>query len=376
MSDKVLCVDDDTNLLASLRRSLRGRFDLTCAASGQEALDEIQRTGPFAVILADMRMPQMDGVSLLKKVQQRTPDTVRMMLTGNADVETAMEAVNHGHIFRFMAKPCAKEDLITALESGIRQYQLVTAEKQLLDGTLKGSLGVTVDILSMVNPAAFGRTRRILRYVRHIVAAFGLPEPWKYEVAAMLCQLGCVALAPELLNKAYAGGELSSEEQSQYASHPELGGQLVSRIPRLETVAEMIARQDQPCRQTDGDPAEQDEARLGGRVLQVALAFDRLLMRGLSPAQASHSLQNQPDEYDPALAEALASYDMPSESSPVRALRIDQLRTGLVLDEDVRATNGRLLATTGQEVTEAMIEHLRRWNQGVGVAEPLRVVVN
>lgn len=129
MTEKILFVDDETNILQAIQRQLRKRFDLATAEGGDEALRILKEQGPFAVIISDMRMPNMNGVELLALVKELHPDTVRLMLTGNADQETAMEAVNSGQIFRFLTKPCPPATLITALALALSQYRLITAER-------------------------------------------------------------------------------------------------------------------------------------------------------------------------------------------------------------------------------------------------------
>ena len=135
MSDKILFVDDEENILQSIKRELRKRFEVFTACGGTEALDVLRKDGPFAVIVSDMRMPVMDGIQLLTTVKDIYPETVRLMLTGNADQETAIEAVNKGAIFRFLNKPCPTPTLAMALALAVRQYRLITAEKELLNKT-------------------------------------------------------------------------------------------------------------------------------------------------------------------------------------------------------------------------------------------------
>lgn len=88
----------------------------------------------FDVVMSDMTMPEMTGVELLALAELNSPDTVRIMLTGNRDQKTARDAVNLGHVFRFLSKSCQPEEMIFALEAGIRQHQLLTAERELLEG--------------------------------------------------------------------------------------------------------------------------------------------------------------------------------------------------------------------------------------------------
>jgi DNA-binding NtrC family response regulator len=191
MSEKILLVDDDRYILDGYRRSLRSEFSMETAQSGQEALGLLEDKTAYAVVISDMRMPGMDGIELLKRVKKASPDTVRIMLTGNADVQTAIEAINEGSIFRFLIKPCSKETMARTITAALVQYRLI-AEKQLLEQTLSGCLQVLTEVLSLVNPAAFSRAERARRYIHHVVTAMQLGNPWQYEVAAMLSQLGCV----------------------------------------------------------------------------------------------------------------------------------------------------------------------------------------
>jgi len=112
---KILFVDDDPNILAAMQRNLRKRFTLDTVTGPDEALHTLKTKGPYAVIVADMSMPIMNGAELLEEVRLSSPDTVRIMLTGNADQRTATEAVNRGNVFRFLSKPCAPETIIAVL---------------------------------------------------------------------------------------------------------------------------------------------------------------------------------------------------------------------------------------------------------------------
>jgi DNA-binding NtrC family response regulator len=94
MPEQILLVDDDRDILDGYRRTLRGEFLIDVAQSGQEALGLIDTKGPYAVVISDMRMPGMDGIELLRRVKSAAPETVRVMLTGNAETETAIEAIN------------------------------------------------------------------------------------------------------------------------------------------------------------------------------------------------------------------------------------------------------------------------------------------
>src|SRR5690242_13315710 len=107
---RVLFVDDEPDLLAAIVRNLRSEhFDVATAPGGAAALDMLRNQGPFAVLVSDLRMPEMDGVTLLQNARKLFPDTVRVLFTGQPDMERAIAAVNEGEIFRFMTKPKSEE---------------------------------------------------------------------------------------------------------------------------------------------------------------------------------------------------------------------------------------------------------------------------
>ena len=131
MSEKILFVDDEAAVLEAIRRMLHSTFTLQTATSGGEGLMTLERDGPFAVVVSDMRMPGMNGAEFLARVRQKAPSTVRMLLTGHADLHTAIDAVNRGQILHFLTKPCPRTVLVAAINSGLDQYRIDIEEKEL-----------------------------------------------------------------------------------------------------------------------------------------------------------------------------------------------------------------------------------------------------
>src|ERR1043166_7557634 len=123
MSEKILFVDDEPAILDGYRRLLRGEYEFDTAAGGGLALEMLEKQS-YAVVIADMRMPEMDGAQLLAKIALKYPSTMRIMLTGNSDMQTAVRAVNEGAVFRFLTKPCDKELLRTTIQAALVQYRL------------------------------------------------------------------------------------------------------------------------------------------------------------------------------------------------------------------------------------------------------------
>jgi response regulator RpfG family c-di-GMP phosphodiesterase len=377
MSNRILCVDDDPNILQAYQRTLRKQFRLDTVLGGEAALAAIAQNGPYAVVVADMRMPGMTGVELLSRLKVQAPDTVRMMLTGNSDQQTALEAVNEGEIFRFLNKPCAPETLAKAIQAAIRQYQLVTAERELLSKTLSGSVKLLTDILGLMNPAASGRASRLLRLVRELCKELHAPAGWSVELGAMLSQIGCAMIPEETLTKIYRGEPVADRDMLAFQEHPRIGGELLSNIPRLEPVAEIVAYQEKLF---DGQGLPADYRRgelipLGSRILKVALDWDSLLLSGLLPEIALAEMANRTGAYDPAALQALQRIEQIDRVYPIRCVRVDALVDGMVLAEDIRSLRQTLLCTKGQEVTAAVRFRLKNYLANVGLAGPVKVFV-
>ncbi len=355
MNERILLVDDDSNILDGYRRMLSREFHLETAMGGQQALKLVSENGPYAVIVSDLRMPVMDGIQLLSSIKDLAPNTVRVMLTGNADMDTAINAINEGNIFRFLNKPCSKEMMAKTLTAGLMQYRLVIAEDQLLEETLSGAIQVLTEVLSLVNPAAFSRAERARRYIHHIVTVMKLGNPWQYEVAAMMSQLGCVTLASETIEAVYSGETLSSTEQVQYDAHPSVAYSLLSKIPRLEPIAWMIEHQNRPFREID----DRADMRLGAEILRLTLAYEQLIHKGRSRIEAAHLLASQNKQFSPEFFEALVTLDPNAEEGEIRKCRIEMLSPGMIIQVDVRSVDGGLLVSKGQEVTQPLILKLK-----------------
>ncbi|NOY28957.1 MAG: response regulator [Planctomycetes bacterium] len=374
MNQKILLVDDDPNILQGFKRQLRKHFQVETAIGGKEGLEAVAKEGPFAVIVSDMQMPEMDGIQFLNAACQLAPESVRMMLTGNADQQTASNAVNEGRIFRFLTKPCAPETLIEAIEAGIKQYQLVTAERDLLSKTLSGSVSVLTEVLSLVNPAAFGQTTSIRRLVRQMCQELQVPNAWEIEIAAMLCQVGCVTVPEATLAKLSNGETLTDEELQTYQDHPQAGYNLISKIPRLRGAAEIIAYQ-QKCFNGSGMPNDEkqaDQIPLGARILKLVIDVVQLIAAEKTTELTLRIIRDREGWYDPNLLDSLAS--VLGIKYVVNSVSISQLEEGMVLEEHVLSKQGDLLLTSGQEVTLSMCERLKKFlGTAKGVQEPIHV---
>jgi ActR/RegA family two-component response regulator len=378
MLDKVLFVDDEPSVLEGYKRMLHREFEVDTAVSGEQGLTLIRDRGPYSVVISDMRMPGMNGAQFLAQVRQRAPDTIRMLLTGFTDIDAAMEAVNQGNIFRFLAKPCEKEVLVGAINAGVYQYRLVMVERELLENTLMGSVKVLTDVLSAASPEAFGRSMRITHCVRHLIGKFNLPSPWRFETAAMLSQLGCVTLDLGVMQAAFVGKRLSAEDQAQFATHPQAARDLLVHIPRMEPIAWMIGQQltKGPLEDAPDMSAPYSESIvLGAMILKLAVAFDNLKMKGLTDEEALARLRFRCDEFGPELVAALADFKSESATMQLRKVPASRLTMGMILQQEIRTRAGTLMVPKGQEITPALLIKLVNFSQAGSIDSEIVVLV-
>ena len=374
MTHNILFVDDDLNILEGLKRQLRKRFRIETVPGGKEGLEAVIQGGPFAVVMSDMRMPEMNGIEFLNRVRQLAPDSVRMMLTGNADQKTAIDAINDGHIFRFLTKPCSPEVLTKALQAGIEQHRLITSERDVLSKTLSGSVSVLTEVLSLVNPTAFGHATSVRRTVRQICQQVRVDNAWEIEIAAMLSQLGCITISETTLAKLSSGAPISAAELRTYQGHPQVGYNLISKIPRLKGVADIIAYQQ---KRFDGsgvpdDGKQADQIPFGARVLKLAIDVVQLVSAEKSTDDIWSTIHDRDGWYDPSVVDALAA--VLDVEYVIKSVEIKQLEENMTLDEHVVTQSGALLLSRGHEVTSSLRERLTALaTTGTGVREPIRV---
>jgi response regulator RpfG family c-di-GMP phosphodiesterase len=372
MSDiKVLLVDDDPNVLQGYQRNLRKRFDIETALCSEEALTAIHFLGPFAVIVSDMNMPRQNGLQLLQKLIQQSPDSVRIMLTGNADQQTATDAINVGKVFRFLSKPCQVELLADAIQAAIDHYRRTIAEREILRETVQGSIRMLTEVLSVVNPVAFGRASRLHQLVKELLKHVDVDQPWECEMAAMLSQVGCVSVPPETLYKSHHGRPLSLQEVHLLAGRYQLAFELISQVPRLENVARIVELQDD--RYLVEEPSE--PMPLAAHLLRVARDFDTLMREDQDEQLALARLEYEANDYSPEALAALRFVVAERPGSSIHMVCIPALQDGWNLAADITTREGLLLVKKGQVVTSALRARLANHLQNGTITEPVAVEV-
>lgn len=363
---RILCVDDDRSVLDGLQRTLRTDYTVTTTTEPAEALDLLgDRDDPFTVILSDMRMPGMNGITVLEKAQQIAPDTTRVLLTGDVDVQGAVAAINRGKVFRFVLKPCPPEPLRETIDAATDQHRLMRAERELLQDTLKGCVDALMDTLAMAQPALFSRAGRLRRLVEQVCATLDVPDAWQVEMAAQLGEIGAITLPPTAFDALQGGMPSNDAEAQMLEGLPRLADKVLAKIPRIEAVRDIITHQ-LPTDRTPPTPLSED-APPGAHLLQSVREFDALVHRG-TPSDLALATLSYRGTHAATTVGALAQIAgtrLPSES--VREITVDELRVGHELADDLHSAKGLLLVSRGQAITERLLIRVRNFESTTGL---------
>lgn len=362
---RILMVDDEPNILSGYRRQLGRRYIITTAESGPEALQVMGREEAFPVVFTDMRMPGMDGLAFLQAAAKVAPESVYMMLTGNADQQTAIDAINKGNIFRFLNKPCSPEDLNKALRAGLRQHELIQSERVLLRDTLSGSVKLLIETMTISHPRLGQMSSSIRNDIQIMCQELNLPSDWRIPLAASLSLLGCVVVG--------GGAEADAMTDDYLATCAQTGANLLRHIPRLQEVAEIVERQREegPFPQILDYDNPECRSVVAARLLRFLIDLQRDTDKANGNRIAAlRALKANTRVYDRRILEAAVnSLTRFSDSDQKRGRRVRTrmsvraLKVGMELDQDILTNNYTLLISKGQTLNAVMIERLRTYEK-------------
>jgi response regulator RpfG family c-di-GMP phosphodiesterase len=371
----ILVVDDDNLLLKIFRQSLDDRYEFDAAVSGVLALEKIRdRENPYDVIVSDMVMPGMDGITLLRKIKMMHPDTVRVLLTGSKDVFSIADAVNQADIFRFLTKPLNPVKLNETINDAVKQHRLLMVERELLQNTLVQSVDALVKILEVTNGIAFALTEHVREYSVKIGKKLGVAEMWTLEIASLLSQVGCITIPELILERYYWGEALSPKELSMIRNHGEVAKSIVANIPRLEKVAEIVATA--PKLIDAKKFGEGDVVVTHAAIIRIATEFDMLAKRGRNREEILEALSDSKAGFPEPLVEAMKNVDMIRQKAVLVELHVDKIKNGMYIEEDVRTREGVLIVSRGYRVNETVRNRLINFSEEGEIDHLVKVLIN
>lgn len=376
--DKVLFVDDDENLLIIHKRNYRNVFHILTANSAEQGLSELKYNEDITVIVSDYDMPGMNGIEFLSKVKEIRPNIVRVIITGRADLNMAIDAVNEGSLFRFITKPCEREKLQTTISQCIEQYKLIASEKELLEQTLRGSVKVLIDILTVSNPTVFNRSIQVREYVKRILKRMNMPESWEIDIACLLSKIGCIGIPNNILEKKYKGIELNPEEELIILSQAEIGKSLLKNIPRLGLISEIISLQYKPVEEINKFKSSftNETLFLIPKLLKILNDYFLFIDQGKDSTNAIEILLKNKIEYDNELVKILDTELGGKQLGYVLdSIAINELKEGMILAEDIFDEHKFKIFSKGIVLSGIYISKLRNYSRVQDFTEKIKVLI-
>ena len=360
MNNKILCVDDEESILKGFQLNLRKDFELHMASNGAEGLEVFDRERGFALVLSDMRMPEMNGATMLSEIKKRDHEVVTVLLTGHTDFESAMAAVNEGNVFRMLSKPCPPDTLIKVLNAGLEQHDLIKSKRILLDKTLRGAVDALAQSLSTAKPLFFGRAQRVRRLANELADMLNVPNRWRVDVASVFSQLGYISLPESVCEDVYHKKDLSPEVKKLVKKLPGDIQNLIGKIPGLEEVDAILQKIDVQYRYEKDDGKG---TRLLASILRVSLDFDFYEELGHDRSVIVQTLKARKDEYDPLVTNSLSNLLVVAEQKfQLEEISIKNLEVGMRLAQELRLDDGFLIASCGADVDRQLLKVIRNYN--------------
>lgn len=419
----ILCVDDEPGILSALRRLFRAKgFDVRVAEGGLAGLEALAQQSAD-VVISDMRMPQMDGVAFLAQVRQRWPDTMRLLLTGYADITSTMGAINEGEIFRYIAKPWDDNDILLIVRSALQQRSLELERRRLqalvaaqnnelkkLNADLEGvvaertakleqtlaavkganerlknnfitSVKVFTNLIELRKSDVAGHSRRVAELSRRIALQLKLDSKIVHEVfiAGLLHEVGKVGFPDDMIDTPVV--MLTTKQLEQFRKHPARAAELLMPLAEIRGSVEMIASQ---LERFDGAGYPQrlagEQIPIGSRILIVACDYDSLQIgllgqRKLDPAQAQKAiLQGSGRRYDPEVVDAfmvlhggMTRDEVQKTQRAECTLPLRELLPGMVLSHDLITPSGLLMLTAGHVLDDVVIRKIIDFEHSSGL---------
>jgi response regulator RpfG family c-di-GMP phosphodiesterase len=414
IASTILIVDDEPVVLAALQMTLeREKFHVVACSSPTKAL-AILHERDFAVIISDQKMPEMLGLDFLIESRRIRPQASRILITAVLSLPTIVDAINKGEIFRFVAKPWLREELIATVRNAVHRHDLVTqnailhAETQRLNTQLteanaalaaqvhdleqqrqrlddanrdlaanyEHSLELCRRILTTYDPILGGQAKALVEFAGHMAATDLLTDPQRHALrtAAWLCDLGLIGVPREML-RAFRSktDQLTEREIAMLHNHPVYSQTLASLVDDGSGVGEVIrAHHERFDGQGYPDGLAGDAIPWPARCLAVAVGF---VESGLPKAAAIDLVLSQSGSaYDPeAVRLFLKVTNLAQLPRQVREITLHELEPGMVLANGIYSPHGLLLIGEGQELSPGTIAKIRSHNQVTPISQRLLV---
>lgn len=366
----IMVVDDQpANLKLMEDTLLREGYTVRSFPRGRMALANAAELPPDLILL-DINMPEMDGFAVCErlKADPKLASIPVIFLSALNETEDKVKAFKCGGV-DYVTKPFQMEEVHARVKTHLELHRARQVERDLLEKTLMGAVRSLADLIHLTGPSLGERSAAVRRIVAHIASQLHLQDAWQYELAATLCFIGGVVLPVEVFEPGYTGVQLSAAEELMYRSFPQVSSQLLSNIPRMETVAEMVLRQHEDA----GRASLTSTARRGALMLRIAQGLDRRLLGGAPIRDALSELRGELGPNAKEIIDALSDYRPALAVAERKRMRVSELQSSMIVEDDVVTRDGIMILGRETSLNPTLIERVRNFAKTRGVCEPIRV---
>jgi response regulator RpfG family c-di-GMP phosphodiesterase len=379
-TDLIVVADPDKDVQAGFQRLFGVHMKVTCFSESEAALVFLKQNHGTAVVCSSFNLPGRGGTAFLRAAETIVPQAARVMLTRETSADSVKKALNEGHAFMYLEKPCKPAELTSAMELALAHHAQLSKDRALLERTLAGSIKLLIDMLALFHPEAFRRTATVRKQALKLAKTLGMKKTWELEMAVMLSPLGEALLPKQILARYRAARSLTEQERDVLDRAPAQTRDLLKNIPQLEKVSDYLFLS---ARGYDGSGFPKDgpvgeDIPLISRILKLLTDLWYASPESGPDAAALEALTINRRKYDPKLlelAKTLLLDELPEEKQKhVAQCYIRSLRPGDILIDDARTESSHeLVLSRGHMLTPTTIRRLEHFHQTAGVRQPIRV---
>jgi response regulator RpfG family c-di-GMP phosphodiesterase len=374
---RILVAEDDPAIAAIVQQGLEGLGYVVVGPFGaaEEVLEILPKLDPKPdVVLMDINLSgPMDGIEAAEVIHREYG--LPIVYASALHDEPTLRRASKAEPFGYIVKPYQIRELRAAIATALYKGQRDRERQEILEKTVGGSIQTLTDILCVVEPHSFGLTHTLKEHILTLAAALDIRSTWELEAAALLAPIGHVMVPPTILQRHRLGASLNQTEQAMIQRSPEFGSELLKRIPRLESVAQIVLYQD---KNYDGTGFPHDavaglDLPLGARMLVVLGDFLRMAESGLNTARVIEKMRAAKGRYDLNVLEHAITSVIDAPPKGAQALNLAELRVGHTLQADVESEDGILLVAAGARLTTVLLQRLHNFMEHTGLKEPIYV---
>lgn len=359
---RVLVVSAHPGFIEAARRALGNEFAVAAVETAKNCLRVLDARKDVQVVISDLALPDADGVKLLARLHRDYPKVMRILMVKDDDCETLARAIRCAHVYSTLSMRSSAEDLRTTVTEAVKTLQMLRSDAECMRDSMLGTVRMLVDILELTHPRAVRRSKRIRRRAQEVCTELNVMAPQSMDMVALLSNIGCVGLPSSLMRKLEQGVEMTPEERKRYRSHPSIAAHLLSNVPRMGQIAEIIRHQNTPASK---------KPPLASCILKACIDLDQMQVGGVEPDKALEFMRNKPEVYSVEVLDVLDRLLGKRKAAECNRLKVSELEPGMIMQVDMTTEKGAILLHRGEVLSEASHLRIQAFADLLNIVEPV-----